>query len=194
MTQELCENVVFEDPLMLKPCHDRYKTQEICDKSADSYLLPLRFILDWFVTDICPFVPYSVPDRYMTQELCENVVFEDPLMLKPCHDRYKTQEICDKSADSYLLPLRFILDWFATNKIIEKLDSAIFSGNYIAFADLDSVFVTFLRKDIGLNIIALENINLENDNFDYCDPETINDDKPMGWHNKYKQRKASKIK
>ena len=130
----------------------------------------------------------------MTQELCENVVFEDPLMLKPCHDRYNTQEICDKSADSYLLPLRFILDWFVTNKIIEKLDSAVFSGNYIAFADLDFDFVTFLSRDIGLNIIVLENINLENDHFDYCDPETINDVKPKGWHDKYKQRKASKIK
>ena len=42
-------------------------------------------------------------------------------MLKYCLDRYKTQEICDKAVDFYLPSLKFILDWFVTSKMIEKL-------------------------------------------------------------------------
>ena len=34
---------------MLKYCHDRYKTQEMCDKAIDAYLPALKFISDWFV-------------------------------------------------------------------------------------------------------------------------------------------------
>ena len=34
---------------MLKYCLDRYKTQEMCDKSVNSYLPALKFVLDCFV-------------------------------------------------------------------------------------------------------------------------------------------------
>ena len=34
---------------MLRYCLDRYKTQEMCDKSVNSYLPALKFVLDWFV-------------------------------------------------------------------------------------------------------------------------------------------------
>ena len=46
-----------------------------------------------------------------------------------------TQKICDKVVDSRLLALRFVADWFATGRIIEKLDSAVFSNNYVPFGD-----------------------------------------------------------
>ena len=57
------------------------------------------------------------------------------------------------------------------NKMMEKLDSAVFSNDYIAFGDSD--FVTFCSTDIGLHNIRLNNINLGDDPFDFCDPETI---------------------
>ena len=40
----------------------------------------------------------------------------------------------------------------------------------------------------------MNNINLDNEHFDYCDPETISHVRHMGWYNKYKQHKASKKK
>ena len=43
----------------------------------------------------CTFVCDFVPNRYMTQEMCDKVVSEEPFMLRYCVDRYKTQEICD---------------------------------------------------------------------------------------------------
>ena len=102
-----------------------------------------------------------------------------------------TQKICDKVVDSSLLALRFVPDWFATGRIIEKLDSAVFSNNYVPFGD-DSNFMAFFSKDADLNSINFDKINLYDDHFDYCDPETINHVKFIVWHIKYTQRKASK--
>ena len=37
--------------------------------------------------DTCPFVSDSVPDYYITQELCDKVVSEDPFMWTFCYDK-----------------------------------------------------------------------------------------------------------
>ena len=71
--------------------------------------------------------------------------------------------------------------------MIQKIDGGVFYNYFIAFGD----FVTFFSRGIGLNSIALENINLYNGHCDYCDLETINHVKHMNLHNKYKQRKTS---
>ena len=78
--------------------------------------------------------------------------------------------------------------------MMEKIDSAVFSDDYIIFGDRDFEFVTFFVDDIGLNSISLFNINLYDENFDYCDPETINHVRLMGWYNKFKQCKSLKKK
>lgn len=54
--------------------------------------------------------------------------------------------------------------------MIQKIDGGVFYNYFIAFGD----FVTFFGRDIGLNSITLENINLYNGHCDYCDLETIN--------------------
>ena len=53
------------------------------------------------------------------------------------------------------------------NKMIEKLDIALFSNGYTVFGDLNSNFVTFFSNDLGLNSIFLDNINLD-DNCTVC--------------------------
>ena len=58
--------------------------------------------------------------------------------------------------------------------MIEEIDNAVFSNDDIVFGDIDSDLVTFFSNDIGRNTIKLNNINLDDDNFDDCDPETIN--------------------
>ena len=52
--------------------------------------------------------------------------------------------------------------------------------------------MVFFSKDADLNSINFDKINLYDDHFDYCDPETINHVKFIVWHIKYTQRKASK--
>ena len=64
--------------------------------------------------------------------------------------------MCDKAVAFCLLALKFVSDWFVTSKMIEKLDSAVFSNDYIALGDLDYDFVTFFSKDVDLNSITLD--------------------------------------
>ena len=107
-------------------------------------------------------------------------------MLKHCLDKYKTREICDKAFNSYLLTLKFVLDRFATNKMLEKLDNSVFSYGDIFFNDADFNIVTFHSDDMGFNSIDLNNINLNDDDCDEEDPKTINHVRIMAWYNRFK--------
>ena len=64
----------------------------------------------------------------------------------------------------------------------QKLESTLFSDDYIIFGDLDSDFLLFFT----------EYFDLDAEHFDYCDLETINHVRLMGWYNKYKKRKPFK--
>ena len=44
------DKIVSDDPFKLKYCHDRYKTQEMCNKAVQDFLPALKFVPDWFVT------------------------------------------------------------------------------------------------------------------------------------------------
>ena len=55
-----------------------------------------------------------------------------------------TQKVCDKAVENFLLALKFVPDRFVTSMMIKKLDTAVFSNDYIVFGDLDSDFVTLL--------------------------------------------------
>ena len=48
----MCDKIVSGDLFMLKYFLDRYKTQEMCDKAADAFLPPLKFVPDWYVTSM----------------------------------------------------------------------------------------------------------------------------------------------
>ena len=64
-------------------------------------------------------------------------------MLKYCLDRYKTQEMCDKAVDEFLPALKFVPDWFITNKMLEKLIDALFVNDDVIFINEDCDSVTF---------------------------------------------------
>ena len=50
--------------------------------------------------------------------------------------------------------------------MLKKLDNIVFSTDYIDLKDIESDIVTFLSDGIGLDTIDLNNINLDDDNFD----------------------------
>ena len=64
--------------------------------------------------DICPFVFDSVADQYTSHKMCDKVVSKESFMLKYCLNRYNTQKTCHKV-------VRFVPDWFVTNKMLQKL-------------------------------------------------------------------------
>ena len=78
------------------------------------------------------------------------------------------------------------------SEITEKLDNAVFSNNDIVSGDIDTDIVTFFRNGKALNSVNLTNINLDDDNFDYYDPKTINHIRLIALYNRFKQNKRYK--
>ena len=62
------------------------------------------------------------------------VFSEDHFMLQYCPDRHKTQKMCRKAVDSCLSGLKFVPDWFVTDKMIKKLYETLFA-NIILFCE-----------------------------------------------------------
>ena len=116
--------------------------------------------------------------------MCYEVISKELFTLKYCLNRYKTQEICDKVVDALLATLKFVSNYTVTNEILETLNNTVFSNDDIVFADADYDFAKFFSDDMGLNAINLNNIILEDDNFDEDDPETIIHVRLMACHNR----------
>ena len=80
--------------------------------------------------------------------------------------------MCEKFVQAFLPVSKFVPDLFVTNKMLEKLDNAVTSNDYILLVHVDSNSITFLSNDIAFNTIDFNNINFDDNNFDKDDPET----------------------
>ena len=76
--------------------------------------------------------------------------------------------------------------------MIKKLDDDLFCNDDIIFVNEDSNFVTYFSDEMGIRSVDLNNINLDNANFDEDDLETIIHVRLMAWHNRFKQHKVFK--
>ena len=81
--------------------------------------------------------------------------------------------MCDKVVYDFLPALKFIPDWFVTNKMIKKLHTALYAVDDILFCDEDSGNVMFCCNEMDILSVDLNNINLDDTNYDEDDPETI---------------------
>ena len=61
-----------------------------------------------------------------------------------CPDKYKTQKIFDEIVDNCLSALKFISDWFATNKMLEKFDNVLHANDNMLFYNEELDKVTFI--------------------------------------------------
>ena len=121
----------------------------------------------------------------------DKIVSEDPFQLKYCHDSYKTQELCNKVVDNFLPALKFVPGWFATSKmIIKKLVTALFADDNILYFNEDSGDAIFSCDEMHILSVDLNNINLEDTNYDEDDLETIIRIRLFAWHIKFEKRKA----
>ena len=89
---------------------------------------------------------------------------ENSFMLKYCLGKFKTQEMSDKAVDSFLLTLKFIPDWFFTSRIIKKLYNSLWTDDSTLLFDKDFGNVTFWSGEVGVLIVILNNINLDEAN------------------------------
>ena len=155
--QTMCNKAVDNYPHELGSVTNCYETQNMLDKAVSIYPSTIQFFYQFESQETCdkafdafPFVFDSALDRrYITQELQDKVVSEDPFMLKCCHNKYKTQEMCDKMFDSCLLALKVFLYSFITCRMIENFDNAVFHNDHIAllYSNFDYDFFTIFSSD-----------------------------------------------
>ena len=69
---------------------------------------------------------------------------------------------------------------------MKNLINAALSDHYRLFDDEESDFGTFFSKDISLNSIIIDNRNLDDDNFNNSNPQTINLVRLMGYYSRFK--------
>ena len=81
--------------------------------------------------------------------------------------------MCDEAVDDCLVALKFIADWFVTSKMIKKLFTALYLDDNILYFNKDSGNVVFPCTEIVILNIDLNNINLDDTNYNERDPETI---------------------
>ena len=113
-------------------------------------------------------------------------------MLEICFDNCKSQEMCDRTLDACLSSLKFLPDWFVTNKMLKDFDNTVFLKDEIAIVIEDSDSVTFFSYIMDLVNLDLHNFSLDDDNFNNDDSETIIHVRLPAWCNKQKQWKTCK--
>ena len=160
--------------IRLKIC-DKVIVEKACDKVVNDY----------------PSAVQLVPNQYKTQEMCDKVVSKEPSMLKYYPDNHKIQTMCDETVDFYLITLncyRYEYEYQMIpddlNNILERLDNSVFSNCDIFLHNVCSNIITFPCDDMGSNNIDGKNINLNDDNFDEDDPETMNHVRLIIWRNR----------
>ena len=82
--------------------------------------------------------------------------------------------MCDTPVDAHLSALKFVPDLLVMTKMLEILNDVVFSNDDIDLDYIDSSILTFFSGDMGIDTIDCNNINLDVDNFDDNDVETIN--------------------
>ena len=78
-----------------------------------------------------------------------------------CPDKYKTQKNFDEIVDNCLSALKFISDWFATNKMLEKFDNVLHANDNMLFYNEELDKVTFIAHQKHIFAIDLKKANLE---------------------------------
>ena len=48
----MSDKIISGAPFPIRYLPDQYKTQQMCDKALDDFLTALKFIPDWFVTNV----------------------------------------------------------------------------------------------------------------------------------------------
>ena len=88
------------------------------------------------------------------------------------------------------LDSQFAPNWFVMNKFPDKLDNVEFCNDGIDLPDIDSHFATFFSDEVSVITMNFNNINLDDNNFDEEDPETIIHVRLIAWCNRYNQARC----
>ena len=124
--------------------------------------------------------------------MSDKIFSDDPFSIKYVPDQYKTQQISDQAVHDCLAPLKFVPDWFVTSKMIKKRFTALYADENILYFSEDSRNVVFNCNGMSILNTNLNNINLEDTNYDQDDPDTIIPIRFLVWYIKFEKRKKLK--
>ena len=113
--------------------------------------------------------------------MCNSIIPEDPFSIRYVPDQHKNQQMCDK-VDDCLAPSKFVPDWFVTSKMIKNLFTALYADENILYSNENSGNVTFCCNEMGILIVNLGNINLDDTNYEEDDPDNIIFIRLLDWH------------
>ena len=97
--------------------------------------------------------------------------------------------LINKVVDDGLAAFKFVPEWFVTSKMIKTLFTDFHAHENILFFSEDSSNVVFICNGMSVLNIDLNNINLDDTNYDEDDPDTIILIRLLAWHSKFKKRK-----
>ena len=63
--------------------------------------------------------------------------------------------MCDKAVVAFRPTLKFVPDWFVTNKMIKNLDDDFFSNDDVIFVSEDSNYVKFFSHEMCILSVDL---------------------------------------
>ena len=124
--------------------------------------------------------------------MCDRIISDDPLSIRYVPDQHKTQQICDKAVDDCLAALKKFPDWFVKSQIFKILFTLLYADENILYFNGDSDNVVFICNETGIFNIHLNNIILDNTNYDEEDPYNIVHITRLTWHSKFEKCKALK--
>ena len=85
--------------------------------------------------------------------------------------------------------IEFVSDRFVTSKIIRRLLTALYADKDVSYFIKNSGDTVFSCNEMGILNTGLNNINLDDTNYDKDDPEAIIHITFLAWHIKFKKRK-----
>ena len=81
--------------------------------------------------------------------------------------------MCDRAVNDCVAALKFIRDCFLTSEMIKILFTALYADVNILYFNEDSSNVLFICNGIFILNIDLNNINLDDTNYNEVDPDAI---------------------
>ena len=97
-----------------------------------------------------------------------------------------------KAVDDSLAALNVTPDWFVTSKMIKKPLTALYGDNNILYFNEDSGDFVFSCNEMGILSTDLNNIILDDSNYDEHDTETFIHIRLLAWYIKLGKRKPFK--
>ena len=166
-------------PFRIKLIPELFMTHKMYDKAVNRLFL----VFD------------SISNQYKTQSMCNSIMSNDHFSMRYVPDQYKIQPVCDIAVDDCLAALKFVAEWLVKSKMIKRFFTTLYADENILYFNENPSNTVFNCNGVGILNIDLNNMNLDNTDYEEDDSDTINYSyQTLAWQIKFKKRKTLKEK